>query len=165
MVNGIVFGKPFPVTLCFQGRSLRTGCFIVVLSQVDPHICELGLMLDVYLVVIPEPRLCFEARLNERREVMFARGFLAVNIGGQPDPWLHVHAPTVKMEIGVVVRLVRIRAVEPDDVEIVVLDPNAAYKRSLVRFFSGLYIDDDASNFSQEFLPYKGEVVIILLEV
>src|ERR1700723_3037268 len=148
MVNGIIFSQPLPVALRFQGGSLCSDRFIAVLGQVDPYVSELGLMFDVYLVVIPKPRLGFEARLDERREVLLTRGFLAVNIGGQPNPWLHVHAPTVKMEIGIVVRLVGICAVEPNDVEVVILDPYPSYERSLVRFFPGLYIDDNASHFS-----------------
>src|ERR1700683_358185 len=103
MVNGIIFSEPLPVTLRFQGCSLCSDGLVVVSGQVDPYIRELGLMLNVYLVVIPKPGLRFEARLDERREVMLMGGFLAVHVGGQPDPWLHVHAPTVKMKIGIVV--------------------------------------------------------------
>src|SRR5271155_3406430 len=103
MVNSIVFSESFPITLRFQGGSL-CPCFSVILGHVDSHIRKLGLMLNVYLVVIPEPRLGLETGLDEWREVMFSRGFLAVDIRRQPEPRLHVHAPAVKMEIGIVIR-------------------------------------------------------------
>src|SRR5579863_2667307 len=122
-------------------------------------------MLDVYLVVIPEPGLRFEARLDEWWNVPLTRGFFAIDIGRQPDSWLRVHAPTVKMKIGVVVRLVGISAVEPNDVEVMVFNPNASCERSLGRFLSGLHVNHNTSHLSQELLSHKREVVIVLLEV
>src|ERR1700693_3194995 len=112
MIDGIIFCKSLPVTLRLQGSGLCSDCISVIFGHIDPDICKLGLMLDVYLVIIPELCLGLEARLDEGGEVTLARSFLTVNLGGQPDPRLHVHAPAVKMEIGVVVRFVRVCAVE-----------------------------------------------------
>ena len=83
----------------------------------------------------------------------------------RPHSRLHVHTPAVEVKIvvGFVVWIADVGTVEPDDVAVLVLDPDAPEetpRASLLR----AHIEDPCAHRAQELAPHEGEVVVLLVE-
>ena len=117
-------------------------------------------------VIAPQAGLCLEhGDTLERRMFALRVGFLAVDVGRQPDTGLQVRPPAIEMQVVFVTGVLSVDTVEPDDVEIPILYPDAPCEQSLACFFTRANIYNNAANFAEEFLPHVLEVVAALLEV
>src|SRR5215470_45184 len=69
------------------------------------------------------------------------------------------------MQIIGVTRMGGVGSVEPDDIKIVIFDPNPSREQSFRRRFFRLDINDYAPHVSQKLSPNKRKIVIVLLKV
>ncbi len=118
---------------------------------------------QVLQVIAPKAGLRFEVEVL--RHLVLHVGFFAVNVSGQPDARSQVQAPAVEMQIKRRAGVWRIRAIEADNVELLVFHPHASQEATLAGVFLGLHIDHQAPNFAEEFPAHKRQVVVPLLEV
>src|SRR5947207_6745503 len=114
-------------------------------------------------IIAPEPCLCLKAQTS--RHAMVQIGLFAVNVSGQPQTRAEVQPPAVKMQIITVARSGGVRSIEADDIEVLILHPDSSGKSSTAGVLLGLYVDYEATDFSQEFSPDKPEVIVLALHV
>src|SRR5438309_7666462 len=69
------------------------------------------------------------------------------------------------MEKEIDLGLGRVRSVETDNVVVLVLYPDTAEKADGFFVCSGLDVNDEAADLSQEFTPHEVEFVVLLLEI
>ncbi len=88
-----------------------------------------------------------------------------VDVGREPGARTHVQTPAIEVEKEVYLRLRIIRAVEANDVVVLIFHPDAAFEASDFLIFFGLNIDHQAANFTQELTADEVEVVVLLLKI
>src|SRR5262249_25273355 len=113
-------------------------------------------------VVAPEARLRFEIELLAQRVVKVF--FFAVNKSREPHTGLNVGAPAIEIEIPAGVAAAAVRAVEANDVEILVFDPDAACEASLAGFWKRGDVEHKAAHFTKKFTVNVVELVVLLIE-
>src|SRR5208282_369632 len=91
-------------------------------------------------------------------------GFFAVNIRGEPGPIPDVDAPGVEVNKLRTLDRVNVCAVEADDIEVVVLNPDAPHELT-VAFGSGSHIKDETSHGAQELSLVVDKLVVHAIEV
>ncbi len=69
------------------------------------------------------------------------------------------------MEEERVARPRRVRAVEPNDVVVLVFDPNAAQEAAVARALLGGHVEHQAAHVAQEFAAHVAEVIVLAIEV
>ena len=92
------------------------------------------------------------------------RAFLGINKRGQPEIRPGVHAPAVKVKIQIGKGTAGIGAVESNDREVLVLDPNAPDETAFARFFIRGYVKDERAHFSEEFAADVVEIVVLRVQ-
>src|SRR5690554_4106960 len=103
---------------------------------------------------------CRETEVSLRLEAFFlfaaAGGLFNVDGDRQPDARLHIHAPTVEVEVvaGIVFRARSgVGSVEADDVAVLVFDPHTAIKAAHAGNL-GMDVKDPGANRTQEFAAH-----------
>src|SRR5205823_12895185 len=81
---------------------------------------------EVLKVITPKTRLGLETQTAGHSIVKI--GFFAINVGRQPEARPQIEAPTVKVQIVAVARCRAIRAVEADNVVILVFYPDSPHE-------------------------------------
>src|SRR5271168_5167553 len=120
-LDDVVFRLLLPFALSLQRRSvLRGGGFIF--HAVDANLREFVVLVALLEVVAPDAGLGLEGQLvlHTRAEV----AFFAVNVGGNPVTGNQVQTPAIHVEEVGIPRRRSIGSVEPDDVEVLVFDPD-----------------------------------------
>ena len=97
-------------------------------------------------------------------QIVFHIGIFGVHECRQPQPWLHVHPPAIKVEVIVAAALRLVGSIDADDIVVVVLDPDAPDKVSPLNFLVRNNVEDQRAHVSQEFLPLILKIVILLVE-
>ena len=85
---------------------------------------------------------------------------------GQPDSGLHVHPPTVEVEVvfrGILGVGPGVGAVEADYVAILVLDPDAAIEPAHAGYL-GVHVEDPGADRAQKLRPHKAEDVVLVVK-
>src|SRR5690242_13829795 len=118
---------------------------------------------EVLQIIAPEAGLSFEAQAVGHTVMQFR--FFAVNIGGQPEARPHIQTPTVKVKIKTVARGGAIRAVETDDIVILIFNPNPPHETAATSVLLRLDVDHKATHLSQKFSSNESKIVVFALEV
>ena len=114
-------------------------------------------------VISPHASLRFERDL-----VLGSRGevaFLAVDVSWHPITRDQIQPPAVHVEVISVARRTRISAVQPHDVEVLVLNPDAAEKASASSVFFRRQIEHQAAHVAQELAPRVVKIVVLPVKV
>src|SRR5437899_1788302 len=114
-------------------------------------------------IITPEPGLSLKAQAA--RHSIMQIGLFAINVGRQPQTRAQVQPPAVKMQIVTVARSGSVSSIEADNIVVLILHPDSSGKSSTAGVLLGLYVDHEATDFSQEFSPDKPEVVVLALHV
>src|SRR6202162_4528625 len=90
--------------------------------------------------------------------------FFAVNEGGQPQIWLHVGAPAIKVKIPTGVAAAAISAVEAHHVVILILNPDASEEAAFPGLFTRGNVEHQAAHFAEEFAADVVEFIVLFIE-
>src|SRR6266568_2922474 len=116
-------------------------------------------------VVAPKTRLRAEYFVSDVQRLLVVEAALfAVDKRREPEILSDIGPPAIEIEIVAGQRRPAIRAVEADDVKILILHPDAPYEASLVALLRGVDIKDQAADFAQEFAAHVLDVVVRLVE-
>src|SRR5437660_9035193 len=116
-------------------------------------------------VVAPKPRLRPEHLVSDvQRPLVVEAALFAVDKRREPEVLPDVGPPAIEIEIVAGQRRPTIRAVEADDVKILILHPDAPDEASLVALLRRVDVKNQAAHFAQEFAPHVLDVVVRLVE-
>ena len=90
--------------------------------------------------------------------------FLAVNERRQPHTGLHVGAPTVKVEVPAGMPAATVSAIEPNDVVVLIFDPDAPQEAALAGLFHRRNVENQAAHFTKKLAPHVIELIVVLVE-
>src|ERR1700731_3138002 len=113
-------------------------------------------------VITPQAGLRFEIELLGQRVMQLA--FFAVNEGGQPEIWLDVGAPAIKVKIPTAVAAAAVRAIEAHPVVILILHPDASEEAAFPGLFTRSYVEHQAAHFAEKFAAHIIKFVVLFIE-
>src|ERR1700752_2029538 len=90
--------------------------------------------------------------------------FFAVYERREPQPRLRISPPAIEMKVPTRVSAAAVGAIEPHDVEILVLYPDPSKKAALTRFRIRTDIEHQAAHFAQEFAAHIVKLVVLFVE-
>src|ERR1700693_2771907 len=90
--------------------------------------------------------------------------FFAINEGRQPEIWLDVGAPAIKVKIPTGVTTAAVSAIEAHHVVILILNPDSSEEAALAGLLARGYVEHQAAHFSQEFAPHIIEFIVLFIE-
>src|ERR1700719_817385 len=90
--------------------------------------------------------------------------FFAVNEGGQPQIWLHVGAPAIKVKIPTGVAATTVSAIEAHHVVVLILNPDAPEEATFAGLFTGGYVEHQTAHFAEEFAAHVIELIVLFIE-
>src|SRR5207237_8850576 len=128
MVQGVVFGHPFPHALRFYWASISGG-LTPVLGGFYLDLRELLVVFQPFHVVAPKPRLSFEVQIVKWRRASLGTGLFDVDVGWQPHTGLEVQAPTVEVQIIAVARMRSQSTIQSEDVDFAVFPSDSSCQR------------------------------------
>ena len=161
-VHHVFFGLLIPHALAERGRQLLRLLGVVADRRlVDRDRGEFLCRLGALQVVAPQPHLALDLRA-------FLGMLFRVDIRRQPEGRLHVGAPAVDVEPELFPRLrdagkAADDAVEPDDVEVAVFDPEASGK-AVGDGAARSDVQHQAADFAEELTPQEREIVALVVQ-
>ena len=163
-VDHVVFSLGDP-----DARGLQRTHILRVLAAVDGVV-----HLDADVLAIPRGQLeaiAPEVRLSlqtHRFVALHARRLLHVDGDRQPYSGLHVHPPTVEVEVvlgGILGSGRGVSAVEADDVAILILNPDAAIEAAhAFDFGPGMHVEDPGADRTHKLRAHKAEDIVLCVE-
>src|SRR6202030_1817709 len=90
--------------------------------------------------------------------------FFAINEGGQPEIWLDVGAPAIKVKIPTGVAASTVSAIEAHHVVILILHPDASEEAAFAGLVTRSYVEHQAAHFAEKFAAHIIKFVVLFIE-
>src|SRR5208283_6230765 len=87
-----------------------------------------------------------------------------VDESGQPETRLHIGAPAIEMEVPAGVAVPVVRAIEANDVEILIFHPDASHEAPLVILLGRRHVKYEAAYFAEKFAANIIKLIVLLVE-
>src|SRR5258707_13106286 len=92
-------------------------------------------------------------------------GLFGVDVSRQPESRTHVDAPAIEMEIEFRAGIDLVAAVEPDNVVVLILNPDASDKKWPLHVWARHHVKYQRADFAQELLAERLQFVVGIVKV
>src|SRR5205085_8895129 len=162
-LQNVIFGFLLKGAHALHRSSVLCGSAFVFHRGVNQYLREFVFLAGVLQVVAPDTALCLECHFVLRSKAEVA--FFAVDVSRYPVSRDQVQTPAIHMEEVSITRAWSIGAVQADNVEVLVFDPDASQKASVPSAFLWRDIEHQRANITQKLSPRIAKLIVRLVKV